>query len=134
MSKVLKSVWSEELVFFVVLLKMQLMWSQLNTYRKKYLKLNLDQVIDYEKFSMISIVYHSTKIEGCSLTETDTKVLLDKDITATGKPLMDHLMVKDHYAAFMFMKDQAAAKRTLSLEFLKETESILMKNTGTIVN
>ena len=47
---------------------------------------------------------------------------------------MDHLMVKDHYSAFMFMKDQAAAKRTLSLEFLKETESILMKNTGTIVN
>jgi Fic family protein len=83
---------------------------------------------------MISIVYHSTKIEGCSLTETDTKVLLDKDITANGKPLMDHLMVKDHYAAFMFMKDQAAAKRTLSLEFLKETESILMKNTGAIVN
>ena len=94
----------------------------------------MDQVIDYEKFSMISIVYHSTKIEGCSLTETDTKVLLDKDITANGKPLTDHLMVKDHYAAFMFLKDQAAAKRTLSLEFLKETESILMKNTGTIVN
>lgn len=83
---------------------------------------------------MISIVYHSTKIEGCSLTETDTKVLLDKDITANGKPLTDHLMVKDHYAAFMFLKDQAAAKRTLSLEFLKETVSILMKNTGTIVN
>ncbi len=45
---------------------------------------------------MISIVYNSTKIEGCSLSENDTKLLLENDITAKGKPLSDHLMVKDH--------------------------------------
>ena len=50
--------------------------------------------IDYEKFCMISIVYNSSKIEGCSLTETDTKVLLEYNITAHGKPLTDHLMLK----------------------------------------
>jgi Fic family protein len=113
---------------------MKTMWNQLSSYRSKYLNLNLDKVIDYEKFCLISIVYHSTKIEGCSLTETDTKVLLDKDITAKGKPLADHLMVKDHYAAFMFLKEQAALKRLLSLDFIKETEAILMKNTGSEIN
>jgi Fic family protein len=110
------------------------MWSELDKNRKKYLKLNLQNVMDYEKFFMISIIYHSTKIEGCSLTETDTKVLLDKDITAKGKPLKDHLMVKDHYSAFLFLKDQALQKRKLSLEFIQETCSVLMKNTGKIVN
>ena len=82
------------------------MWAELEKNRKKYLKLNLQNVLDYEKFSMISIIFHSTKIEGCSLTETDTKVLLDKDITAKGKPLLDHLMVKDHYNAFLYLKEQ----------------------------
>ncbi|MBU0764876.1 MAG: Fic family protein [Bacteroidetes bacterium] len=110
------------------------MWPELENNRKKYLNLNLHNILDYEKFCMISIIYHSTKIEGCSLTETDTKILLDKDITAKGKPLRDHLMIKDHYNAFLFLKDQAEKKRNFSIEFLKETCSILMKNTGQVVN
>jgi len=72
------------------------MWKELEILRSKYLKLGLSNAIDYEKFSMISIVYNSTKIEGCSLSENDTKLLLENDITAKGKPLSDHLMVKDH--------------------------------------
>jgi len=110
------------------------MWAELNKYRTKYLSLNLQNVLDYEKFCMISIVYHSTKIEGCSLTETDTKVLLDKDITAKGKPLKDHLMVKDHYAAFLWMQEQAKNKRKFSIEFLQDACAVLMKNTGQMVN
>ena len=104
------------------------MWNNLAQLRQQYLDLNLDQVIDYEKFSMISIVYHSTKIEGCSLTETDTQLLLDKEITAKGKPLADHLMVKDHFEAFQFVKKQAKIRR--SIELIKEVAARAMKNTG----
>jgi len=110
------------------------MWSELEKNRKKYLDLNLHNTLDYEKFCMMSIIYHSTKIEGCSLTETDTMVLLDKDITAKGKPLKDHLMIKDHYNAFLFLKSQAKQKRNLSIEFIRETCSILMKNTGEVIH
>ncbi|MBL4652025.1 MAG: Fic family protein [Flavobacteriales bacterium] len=102
--------------------------------RKKYLALNLSEVIDYEKFSMISIVYNSTKIEGCSLSESDTKVLLQNDITAKGKPLTDHLMVKDHFAALLFLKQEATKKRKLSIDFVKEIGGLVMKNTGGEVN
>jgi len=110
------------------------MWPELEENRKKYLQLNLHNTLNYEKFFMISIVYHSTKIEGCSLTETDTKVLIDKDITAKGKPLKDHLMVKDHYNAFLFLKEQAKQKRKLSVNFIQETCAVLMENTGENVN
>ena len=61
------------------------MWKELEILKNDYLDLKLNQVIDYEKFSMISIVYNSTKIEGCSLTESDTQVLIEKDITARKK-------------------------------------------------
>jgi len=74
--------------------------------------------------------WHSTKIEGCSLTETDTKVLIENDITASGKPLTDHLMVKDHYDTFLFIKEQAKNKRKFSLDFVKEIAARVMKNTG----
>jgi len=79
---------------------------------------------------MVSIVWHSTKIEGCSLTETETKVLFEHDITAAGKPLKDHLMVKDHIHVFEFIKDEAKKKRKLTVEFIKEIGGLVMKNTG----
>lgn len=110
------------------------MYKKLNILVKEYKNLNLQEVIDYEKFCIISIVWHSTKIEGCSLTETDTKVLLENDITAAGKPLSDHLMIKDHFAAFQFIKEQAKQKRKLSVEFIQEICRLVMKNTGSTTN
>jgi len=110
------------------------MWKELEILRSKYLKLGLSKAIDYEKFSMISIVYNSTKIEGCSLSENDTKLLLENDITAKGKPLSDHLMVKDHYAAFLFLKEISARKEKLSIELIQEVASYVMKNTGGVIN
>ncbi len=108
------------------------MWTELSKYRKEYLELKLDEHINYSWFKMISIVWNSTKIEGCSLDENDTRLLLDKNITAKGKPLSDHLMVKDHYEAFRFIKHEAAGKRKITPDFLKEVALLVMKNTGGI--
>ncbi len=110
------------------------MWKELEIQRKEYLDLKLNQTIDYEKFSMISIIYNSTKIEGCSLSETDTRLLLENDITAKGKSLSDHLMVKDHYDAFLFIEEQARLKRELSISFIMDVAAKVMKNTGGIIN
>lgn len=110
------------------------MWHEYEKLNKEYKNLHLQNVIDYEKFSIISIVWHSTKIEGCSLTETDTKVLLENDITAAGKPLIDHLMIKDHYAAFQFIVEQARKKRKFSVDFIQEIVALVMKNTGSLNN
>jgi len=96
------------------------MWNDLKQLIENYQSLALEEHVDYEKFSMMSIVWHSTKIEGCSLTETETKVLLEQNITAGGKPLTDHLMVKDHYDAFLFIKKEAFRKRKFSVEFIQK--------------
>ncbi len=109
------------------------MWDELESLRKHYQNLDLHNVIDYEKFCMISIIWHSTKIEGCSLTETDTKVLLENNITAAGKPLQDHLMVKDHFVAFQYIKEQAKTRRKFSTGFIQELGSMVMRSTGGII-
>jgi Fic family protein len=109
------------------------MHEELHWLREKYIQQKIQDSLDYEKFCMISIVYNSSKIEGCSLSETDTRVLLEHNITAQGKPLVDHLMVKDHFEAFQFIKSEAAQKRRLSIDFIKEIGHFVMKNTGGIV-
>jgi Fic family protein len=105
------------------------MWAELKKFREEYLNLKLDENINYSTFSMISIVWNSTKIEGCSLDENDTRLLLDKNITAKGKPLSDHLMVKDHFEAFRFIKQEAGKKRKITPDFLKKVALLVMKNT-----
>jgi Fic family protein len=111
-----------------------MIWKELEHLREEYLALGLLEAINYEKFSMISIVYHSTKIEGCSLDENDTRLLLEKNITSKGKPLTDHLMIKDHYSAFLFLKQFSLEKRKISVNFIKEVGALVMKNTGGVVN
>jgi len=110
------------------------MWDKLHILREQYINQRIMDSIDYEKFCMISIVYNSSKIEGCSLTEIDTKVLLENNITAQGKPLTDHLMVKDHFNAFVKIKQDAINKRKLSVEFIQEINALVMKSTGTMTN
>lgn len=110
------------------------MWDKLHILREQYINQRIMDSIDYEKFCMISIVYNSSKIEGCSLSETDTKVLLENNITAKGKPLSDHLMVKDHYNAFIRIKQDAIKKRKLSIDFFQEINALVMKSTGAVTS
>ena len=110
------------------------MWSVYKKLRKQYINLRIMDAIDYEKFCMISIVYNSSKIEGCSLSETDTKILIENNITAQGKPLEDHLMIKDHYNAFCVIKEMAKKRQKLSIDVIKEINSLVMKSTGSTVN
>lgn len=110
------------------------MWNKLKELREQYINQGVSNSIDYEKFCMISIVYNSSKIEGCSLSETDTKVLLESNITAKGKPLTDHLMVKDHYDAFLRIKQHSINRQKFSLDFIKEINALVMKSTGGQVN
>lgn len=110
------------------------MWDRLKILREQYIDQGIKDSVDYEKFCMISIVYNSSKIEGCSLTETDTKVLIENNITAKGKPLADHLMVKDHYNAFQIIKHYSINKKKLSVDFIKEVNALVMKSTGVLTN
>jgi Fic family protein len=110
------------------------MWDKLKILREEYMHHRIMDSMDYEKFCMISIIWHSSKIEGCSLTETDTRVLIEDNLTAHGKPLTDHLMVKDHYDAFLRIRDDAKNKRKFSIDLIKEVNCYAMKSTGGIVN
>ena len=110
-------------------------WNKADKLNKEYISLNLDtEVIDYEKYKLYSIVTSSTQLEGSTLNEIDTQILLDEGLAAAGKPLEHHLMVKDNYEAIKYAIAMAKEKALLSPELLKKLNSLNMANTGQVVN
>ena len=101
---------------------------------EKYKALGIAAIIDHEKFNNISIVHHSTVLEGSTLTEVETQVLINEGLTPKGKPINHSLMVTDHFSALKFILYEAVKKRPVSVQFLQEINSFTIRNTGAVYN
>ena len=101
---------------------------------EKYHSLGIDQVLDHEKFNLISIVHHSTKIEGSTLTEVEAQVLINEGLTPKGKPLQDSLMVTDHFNALQFTIEKARTHTQITTALIQQINSLVIRNTGSAYN
>lgn len=101
-------------------------------YIEKYKRLGIDQTIDKELFNHIAVVHHSTVLEGSTLTDVETAVLITEDLTPKGKPLSYSLMVKDHYDALVFALEEAKRKSPVSVGFVRELNARVLKSTGSV--
>lgn len=99
---------------------------------KKYKTLGIDTTMDHDKFNSISIVHHSTALEGSTLTEVETAILINEGLTPKGKPLEHSLMVSDHFNALKFVIEQADKKVPISVGLLQQIGSLVLKNTGNV--
>ena len=95
-----------------------------------YLSLDLSKNLDYDKFNEYAIVHHSSTIEGSTLTEIETRLLLDEGLTPKGKPLEHSLMVKDHFRALQHTMKSADKQQNISILFIQSINAQVMKNTG----
>ena len=105
---------------------------EIATLLSAYKDLHLEQVVDYEKFNQFAITHHSTQIEGSTLTEIETRLLLDEQLTPQGNPLLHSLMVQDHYNALVFTLQQEVLKREISILLVQEINANVLKSTGSI--
>lgn len=96
----------------------------------KFQSLNLSANIDFDKFNQYAITHHSTTIEGSTLTEIETRLLLDEGITPAGKPLLHSLMVQDHFHALQFIIEQSTKKTAVTPGFIQQINAAVMKQTG----
>jgi Fic family protein len=101
---------------------------------QEYKSLNLSEVIDYDKFNRFSIVHHSTVIEGSTLTEIETRLLLDDGITPKGKPMIHSQMVSDHYKALVFVLDESKQGSEITPGLIQKINSLVMRTTGSVYN
>lgn len=66
-----------------------------------------------KEYFRIGLTYSSNAIEGNTLTETETKIVLEDGLTISGKPLRDHYEAAGHSEAFDLIYE-LAKKKTLS--------------------
>ncbi|MDR2441641.1 MAG: hypothetical protein LBE12_19945 [Planctomycetaceae bacterium] len=90
--------------------------------------------VDMKKFTYYTITYHSTAIEGSTLTEGQVYNLLDQDLPAKNKPFSEQQMVIDHQKALVYTLNRASEKQPLTEHFIKEIGGMVVKNTGSIYN
>ncbi len=76
--------------------KIDLIKSKIDTFRPIDAHL-LKQLREYFR---IGVTYSSNALEGNSLTETETKIVIEDGITIGGKPLKDHLEALGHSEAY----------------------------------
>jgi Fic family protein len=88
--------------------------------------------VDLKKFTYYAITYHSTAIEGSTLTEGQVYNLLDQDIPAKNKPFSEQQMVIDHQKALVYTLNTATGKKPLTEQFIREVGGMVVKNTGSI--
>jgi Fic family protein len=85
---------------------------------------------DLKKYSEYAITYHSTAIEGSSLSENEVIDLLDIGKPANKKAFADNLMVFDHHNALQYVAECAKNKERITETVIKNISALVMKNTG----
>jgi Fic family protein len=96
--------------------------------------MKIPEAVNFELMNEILISHHSTAIEGSSLTEDESRLLLTEGITAKGKPLEDHNMVRDHQQALVFVVETAHQQIAVSPALVQQMAAIVMRTTGGIIN
>ena len=94
----------------------------------------ISDALNFSQMNDALISYHSTAIEGSSLTEEETRLFLTEGLTAKGKPFEHHNMVKDHNNALLFVVEQANRKTDISSDLIRKINEKVMKTTGGIIN
>ncbi len=82
----------------------------------------------WEKAFDIEFTYHSTTIEGNTLTLMETKMLLEDKISIGGKKLREIYEVTNHEKAFDYVKKQIDQKEELDENKVKDIHEIVMEN------
>jgi Fic family protein len=68
-----------------------------------YRLINQYQSAQDKEYFRIGLTYSSNALEGNTLTETETKIVLEEGITIGGKPLKDHFEAVGHSQAYDFL-------------------------------
>lgn len=78
---------------------------------------------------VLRLTYTSNRIEGSTMTEAETAVVLFRNGTVPRRTLAEQLEAKNHQAALLQLFDVAGSPKTFTEEFLLRLHGILMNGT-----
>lgn len=80
-----------------------------------------------EHASDLELTYTSNAIEGNTLTQIETSLVVEQGITIGGKKLKDHLEAVDHYDAIRYVRDLAKRSARLTQTDVRSLHALVMK-------
>jgi Fic family protein len=78
----------------------------------------------------VALTHHSTAIEGNTLTQSETQIVIEKGITIGGKSVAEHLEIIGHKEALDFIVELANNNLTITERQIREIQSLVMKELG----
>jgi len=75
----------------------------------------------------VALTHHSTAIEGNTLTQSETQIVIEKGVTIGGKSVLEHLEVIGHKEALDFVIELASDQTPLGEREIREIHSLVMK-------
>ncbi len=75
----------------------------------------------------VRFTYNSNAIEGNTLTQNETELVLEKGITIGGKSLNEHLEVTGHKDAIDFIEELASSNTPITEREIKDIHSIIIR-------
>lgn len=97
-------------------------------YQKNKNRLSKEIQEKIEKAFDIDFTYHSTTIEGNTLSRMETKAIIEDKISIGGKELREIYEVTNHSKAYSYVKECIEKKENLTEEKLKDIHQILTNN------
>ncbi len=90
--------------------------------------LDLDLLENLRDVYTVRLTYNSNALEGNTLTESETQIVIEKGITIGGKPLRDHLEAINHAEAIAFIRDLATTITPITPWEIRQTHSLICKS------
>ena len=101
---------------------------KLKAWLDSFRPLNPSVMEEMKKFYDVKFTYNSNAIEGNTLTQNETELVLEKGITIGGKSLKEHLEVIGHKEAINYIEELAQKQDILTEREIKDIHSIIMQS------
>lgn len=84
-------------------------------------------VAEMKKLYDVRFTYHSNAIEGNTLTQSETEMVLEHGLTIGGKTLAEHLEVVGHKEAIDYIEQLAVQDTAISEREIKDLHNLIMR-------
>lgn len=90
--------------------------------------LSPDVVEELKKNYDVKFTYNSNAIEGNTLTQSETELVLEKGMTIGGKSLTEHLEAVGHKEAIDFIEELADKKTTMTEREIRDIHHLILRS------
>lgn len=101
---------------------------KLKSWLDSFRPLSADVVRELKKYYDVKFTYHTNAIEGSTLTQSETELILEKGITVGGKTLVEHLEAVGHKDAIDYVESLAQINTPIREREVKDIHHLILKS------